>query len=107
MRASSPTSSIYSSRNIRGIATPVCGLVRNDSFYFRAMQLQRGTRGRVPLKVIVWGLLGIADALLYNGFHFVHMLQHILGQGNLAPGTNQVVIRPTDIEIQVAVQVVR
>ena len=26
------------------IATPVCGLVRNDSFYFRAMQSQRGTR---------------------------------------------------------------
>ena len=59
--------------------------------------------GWVPLKE----LLGIADALLNDGFHFVHMLQHILGQGDLAPGTNQVVIRPTDIKIQVAVQIVR
>ena len=52
------------------------------------------------------GLLGIADALLYDGFHFVHMLQHILSKGNLAPGTNQVMIRAADVEIQVAVQIV-
>jgi len=57
----------------------------------------------VPLRVIVWGLLGIADALFDDGFHFVHVFQHVLGQGDLAPGPNQVVIRPADVEIQVAV----
>ena len=36
-----PLRSAGSSRNIRGIATPVCGLVRNDNSYFGAYQVPR------------------------------------------------------------------
>ena len=37
-----PFRSAGSSRNIRGIATPVCGLVRNDNSYFGAYQEKNG-----------------------------------------------------------------
>ena len=39
--------------------------------------------------------------------HLGHLFEHILGQGDLAAGTFQIVLGRTDLEIQVAVQIVR
>ena len=52
-------------------------------------------------------IFGSGNALTYQCFHLIHLLEHILCQSDLAAGTDQIVVGVYGLEVFVPVQIVR
>lgn len=58
-------------------------------------------------ELCVFGLFVAACAVLYDGVHRVHFIQHVLCKGNLAARTDKVMLRLFDLKVLIANDVVR